>query len=118
MTCFLIRETFLSSTSFGSDKGCATVGSASTKCSFHTLALSHGFHGNFRSSHQKCSMKKVLKNFAKLTVKHLCQILLQNTSGRMLLSLFSRLNCLIHSSRFPLFVETLANLNRANITFF
>ena len=33
----------------------------------------------YRSSHQRCSMKKgVLKNFAKFTGKHLCQSLFIN----------------------------------------
>ena len=37
------------------------------------------FCQNFRSSHQKCSIKKgVLKNFAKFTGKHLCQSLFLN----------------------------------------
>ena len=49
----------------------------------------------FRSSHQRCSVKKVvLRNFTKFTGKHLCQVFvkflrtpfLQNTSGRILLS--------------------------------
>ena len=49
----------------------------------------------FRGSHQRCSIKKdVLKNFTKLTGKHLCQSLFfdkaaglrqQNTSGRLFL---------------------------------
>ena len=39
-----------------------------------------------RSSHRKCSVRTgVLRNFAKLTEKHLCQGLLQNASGRLLL---------------------------------
>ena len=49
----------------------------------------------FRSSHQRCSVKKgFLRNFTKFTGKHLCQVFvkflrtpfLQNTSGRILLS--------------------------------
>ena len=36
------------------------------------------YHGWFRSSHQRSSIKNVLKNFAKFTGKHLCQSLLFN----------------------------------------
>ena len=62
------------------------------------LFICQGYH--YRSSHQRCSMKKgVLRNLAKFTGRHLCQSLffnkvagrrtpfLQNTSGRLLLSL-------------------------------
>ena len=52
-----------------------------------------------RSSHRRCSLRKgVLRNFSKFTAKHLCQSLffnkvaglrpfLQNTSGRLLLTM-------------------------------
>ena len=39
----------------------------------------HGLRYGYRSSHQMCSLKKVvLKNFAKFTGKHLCQSLFFN----------------------------------------
>ena len=51
----------------------------------------------FRSSHQRCSLRKsVLRNFTKFTQKHLCQSLFfNNVAGprpRVLLWLFFRVN--------------------------
>ena len=54
-------------------------------CSFSCFLVVVNFfvkklhHGCFRSSHQSCSLKKVvLRNFAKLTGKHLRQSLFLN----------------------------------------
>ena len=51
----------------------------------------------FRSSHQRCSMKKgILKNFTKFTGKHLCQSLFfNNVAGLRPATLFQRK--LLHS---------------------
>ena len=42
------------------------------------------FNKKFRSSHRRCSLRKcVLKNFAKLTGKHLCQSFFFNKTARL-----------------------------------
>ena len=46
------------------------------KSAYHMLFTKHNIEPIFRSSHQRCSMKKsVLRNFTKFTGKHLCQSL-------------------------------------------
>ena len=45
-----------------------------TKGLLTCYSRSYQFHGNSRSSHQRCSVRKgVLRNFTKFTKKHLCQ---------------------------------------------
>ena len=48
--------------------------------------------GKFRSSHQRCSIKKgVLRNFTEFTAKHLCQSLFFNkVAGRMSATLLKK----------------------------
>ena len=65
------------------------------------LNLAEYLMNSFRSSHQRCSLRKsVLRNFAKLTGKHLCQIRCQTPLLKKRLKVFSCEFCKIVKNTF------------------